>query len=156
MPTASNRAVALKRLALVICATVLVATASFQAFAQPQSILVKADTASLCALIGKNQVISLRYIYDPATAESREIEPYAVGFTRKRDTLLFGRQIKGYSKSAESGAGELPGWRNFRVDKIKAKVVTALSLTFEPLRPSLGDYRYISEFACKSDSAFGG
>ena len=122
---------------------------------QSQSAVVKADAESLCALVGKMQVITLRYGYDPATAEPREFEPYAVGYTRARNYLVFGRQVKGYSKSAESGADRLPGWRNFRVDKIDTWTVNALNSTFKPVRPPSDEYSFISEFVCKNESAFG-
>jgi len=139
----------------LICVTFVVfSTTSESQVSNPQSqsIAVKADAASLCALVGKMQVIALRYSYDPATAEPRELEPYAVGYTRKRDILLFGRQVKGYSKSAESGVEELPGWRNFRVDKIKMRMVNALVSTFDPVRPDPNEHRYISDFVCKNES----
>jgi WYL domain len=122
--------------------------------AAPQGLAIKAETAPLCALIGKQQVLALRYDYDPDTAEPRELEPYGVGYTRKGNILLFGRQVKGYSKSAEGGGGQLPGWRNFRVDRIKAGMVTALPTTFEPTRPRSGSYGPIFEFACRNDAAF--
>lgn len=137
----------------LICATfVLFSTASESqvSSSQPQGIVIKADAASLCALVGKMQVVTLRYGYDPVTAEPREIEPYAVGYTRKRDVLLFGRQVKGYSKSAESGAEELPGWRNFRIDKIRMRMVNALVSTFDPVPSDPNEHRYISEFVCRN------
>jgi len=139
----------------LICATFIVFSTTSESqvtTSQLQGIAVKADAASLCALVGKMQVVTLRYGYDPVTAEPREIEPYAVGYTRSRDILLFGRQVKGYSKSAESGAEELPGWRNFRIDKIKMQMVNALVLTFDPVRPDPNEHRYISEFVCKNES----
>jgi len=140
--------------ALITATFIVFSTTSESQIANPQSqgIAVKADVASLCALVGKMQVLALRYSYDPATAEPRELEPYAVGYTRKRDVLLFGRQVKGYSKSTESGAEELPGWRNFRVDKIKMKMVNALVSTFDPIRLDPNEHRYISEFVCKNES----
>ena len=60
--------------------------------------------------------------------------------------------MKGYSKSAESGAEKLPGWRNFRVDKIKMRMVNALVSTFDPMLPDAYEYRSISEFICKNES----
>ena len=119
---------------------------------QSQSIAIKADAASLCALVGKMQVIAFKYSYDPAAAEPRELEPYGVGYTQKRNVLLFGRQVRGYSKSADSGVEGVPGWRNFRIDKIKLKTVNALVSTFDAARPEPDEYRYISEFICKNDS----
>ena len=119
---------------------------------QSQVLAVKADAASLCALVGKMRVVALRYGYDPATAEPREFEPYAVGYTKARNILVFGRQVKGYSRSAQSGADKLPGWRNFRVDKIKMRVVNALGSTFDPVPPDPNEYRYMSEFVCKNES----
>jgi hypothetical protein len=96
------------------------------------------------------QVIAFRYGYDPATAELRELEPYAVGYTRQHHVLLFGRQVTGYSKSTD-GQNALPGWRNFRIDKIDSGTVNARVKTFDPVRPSSADYRYISEFVCKNE-----
>jgi len=119
---------------------------------QSQNIAIKADAASLCALVGKMQVIAFKYSYDPAAAEPRELEPYAVGYTRQRNVLLFGRQVKGYSKSAESGVEDLPSWRNFRIDKIKMRMVNARVSTFDPVRPDPDEHRYISEFVCKNES----
>ncbi len=119
--------------------------------AQPQGLALKADAASLCALVGKMQVIAFRYGYDPVTAEPRELEPYAVGYTRQRNVLLFGRQVKGYSKSSASGAEALPGWRNFRIDRIAKGMVDARVSTFDPVRPDPGEHRYISEFVCKNE-----
>jgi hypothetical protein len=118
---------------------------------QAEGIALKADAASLCALVGKMQVIAFRYGYDPVTAELRELEPYAVGYTRQRHVLLFGRQVKGYSKSAVSGAEVLPGWRNFRLDKIDRGMVNARVSTFDPVRPDPAEHRYISEFVCKNE-----
>ena len=119
---------------------------------QGQTISLKADAATLCALVGKMQVIILRYNYDPAGAEPRELEPYAVGYTKRRNILLFGRQVKGYSKSADSGTGDLPGWRNFRDDKIKMGVVGASGATFESVPPFANEHRFIAEFVCKNET----
>jgi hypothetical protein len=140
--------------ALICAAFVVVSTKSESQVPspQPRSLAIKADAASLCALVGKMQVIAFKYTYDPATAEPRELEPYAVGYTQKRNVLLFGRQVKGYSKSAESGVEDLPGWRNFRIDKIKMRMVNALVSTFDPVRPDPDEHRYISEFVCKNES----
>jgi hypothetical protein len=119
---------------------------------QAQGLALKADATALCALVGKMQVIAFRYGYDPVTAEPRELEPYAVGYTRQRKVLLFGRQVKGYSKSSAAGAeAALPGWRNFRIDKIDKGVVNARVATFEPVRPASDEHRYISEFVCKNE-----
>ncbi len=141
---------------LVALACAVFAAISTQAQAQapnPQpGLVLKADAAALCALVGKMQVIAFRYGYDPVTAELRELEPYAVGYTRQRHVLLFGRQVKGYSKStAASGAEALPGWRNFRVDKIEKGIINARVSTFDPVRPDPAEHRYISEFACKNE-----
>jgi hypothetical protein len=136
------------------------ACAAFAGLAMPSraqtpeapSLALKADTASLCALVGKMQVIAFKYGYDPATAEPRELEPYAVGYTKQRKVLLFGRQLKGYSKSSANGAeAALPGWQNFRIDKIDKGVVNARVSTFEPVRPASDEHRYISEFVCKNE-----
>ena len=119
---------------------------------QAEGLALKADAAALCALVGKTQVIAFRYGYDPVTAELRELEPYAVGYTKQRNVLLFGRQVKGYSKSAAaSGAEALPGWRNFRIDKIEKGMINARISTFVPVRPDPAEHRYISEFVCKNE-----
>ena len=116
---------------------------------QSESVVVKTDVASLCELVAKAQVVTLKYHYDPDGAQLREVYPHGVGYTRRKDVLLLALQIKGYSKSA-GGSGK--GWRNFRVDKIKA--IKALDLTFKPVRPNVDDHRFISEFACKNETAF--
>jgi hypothetical protein len=127
-------------------------TSEAQAPDAQAGLALKADPASLCAMVGKMQVIAFRYGYDPITAEPRELEPYAVGYTRQRNVLLFGRQLKGYSKSAAAtGAETLPGWRNFRIDKIDKGMVNAQVSTFDPVRPSPAEHRYISEFVCKNE-----
>jgi hypothetical protein len=120
---------------------------------EAEGLMLKADAASLCALVGKMQVVAFRYGYDPATAELRELQPYAVGYTKQHHVLLFGRQMKGYSKSAASGAeAGLPGWRNFRLDKIEKGMVNARVSTFDPVRPDPAEHRYITEFVCKNES----
>ena len=136
-----------------ICAIfVVVSTKSESQAPNPrsQNLAITADAASLCALVGKMQVIAFKYSYDPVAAEPRELEPYAVGYTRQRNVLLFGRQVKGYSKSTEGGVEDLAGWRNFRIDKIKTRMVNALGSTFDPVRPDPDEHRYISEFVCKN------
>jgi hypothetical protein len=141
-------------LAALACATfIAISTQSDAQAPNPQpGLALKADTAVLCALVDKMQVIAFRYGYDPVTAELRELEPYAVGYTRQRNVLLFGRQVKGYWKStAASGAEALPGWRNFRIDKIEKGMVNARVSTFDPVRPDPAEHRYISEFVCKNE-----
>jgi hypothetical protein len=142
-------------LAALVCAafTVIATAADAQApDARDEGLALKADTAALCALVGKMQVIAFRYGYDPVTAELRELEPYAVGYTKQRNVLLFARQVKGYSKSAAaSGAEALPGWRNFRIDKIEKGMINARVSTFDPVRPDPAEHRYISEFVCKNE-----
>ena len=139
----------------LLCATFTVVSTAAESQVssqQSQGLAIKADAAILCALVGKMQVVTLRYGYDPATAEPRELEPYAVGFTRRRNVLLFGRQVTGYSKSVERGAEDLPGWRNFRIDKIKMRMVNASSSTFDPVRPDPREHGAIQEFLCKNES----
>jgi hypothetical protein len=138
----------------LICAAVAVLPTTSQSQVvdpQAQGLVLKAEAASLCALVGKMQVIAFSYGYDPVSAEPRELEPYAVGYSRQRNVLLFGRQVKGYSKSATNSAEALPGWRNFRIDKIARGVVNARVSTFDPVRPDPGEHRYISEFVCKNE-----
>jgi hypothetical protein len=139
--------------ALICAAFIVLPTKSRSQVVDPQAqgLALKAEAASLCALVGKMQVIAFRYGYDPVTAEPRELEPYAVGYTRQRNVLLFGRQVKGYSKSAANDAEALPGWRNFRIDKIAKGMVDARVSTFDPVRPDPGEHRYISEFVCKNE-----
>jgi len=146
--------------ALMCVTLVVVSTKSRSQAANPQSqsIAIKADAASLCALVGMMQVITFKYGYDPATAEPREWELDGVGYTRKRNILLFGRQVKGYFKSAESGAAELPSWRNFRLDTITTGTVNALVSRFDPVRSDADEHRYIAEFVGKPspfDEEFG-
>jgi hypothetical protein len=139
--------------ALACAAFIAVSTQSDAQAPNPQpGLALKADAAALCALVGKMQVIAFRYGYDPVTAELRELEPYAVGYTKQRKVLLFGRQVKGYSKStAASGAEALPGWRNFRIDKIDKGMISARVSTFDPVPPDPAEHRYISEFVCKNE-----
>jgi hypothetical protein len=137
--------------ALTCAAFVAFSTPSYAQTPDAQGLALQADAASLCALVGKMQVIAFRYGYDPVTAELRELEPYAVGYTLQRNVLLFGRQVKGYSKSTASAADALPGWRNFRIDKIDRGLVNARVLTFDPVRPAPAEHRYISEFVCKNE-----
>ena len=157
MSAAVKRGIPVRRWAFVcalMCAAFIVLPTTSQSQAlDPQSLglVLKADTASLCAMVGKMQVIAFRYGYDPVTARRRELEPYAVGYTQQRNVLLFGRQVAGYSRSAASGGDKLPGWRNFRIDKIGKGLVNARVSTFEPVRPSPREYRQITEFVCKND-----
>lgn len=160
MPVEATAPVAQRRQDRLQAALTALACAAFAGLATPshaqspeaQSLALKADAASLCALVGKMQVIAFKYGYDPVTAEPRELEPYAVGYTKQRKVLLFGRQLKGYSKSSANGAeAALPGWRNFRIDKIEKGVVNARVSTFEPVRPAPDEHRYISEFVCKNE-----
>jgi hypothetical protein len=95
-----------KRLAIyvaaLICATfgVFSTTSESQVSgADPQEIPLKADAATLCALVGGMQVIAFRYSDDPPSADPREFEQYAVGYTRARNILVFGRQVKGYAEN---------------------------------------------------------
>jgi hypothetical protein len=141
-------------LAALVCATFIAISTQSEAQAPDpqQGLALKADAAALCALVGKMQVIAFRYGYDPVTAELRELEPYAVGYTKQRKVLLFGRQVKGYSKSAAAnGAEALPGWRNFRIDKIEKGMINARVSTFDPVQPDPAEHRYISEFVCKNE-----
>jgi predicted DNA-binding transcriptional regulator YafY len=136
----------------LICATLAAISTASNAevsTAEPGGLAVRADVSTLCALIGKMQVVALKYDYDP-DAEPREIHPYAVGYTRNGNALLFGLQIKGYSKSAQGGTENLPGWRSFRVDKIRT--LTALSSTFDPAYPTVSRSRSTSEFACSNET----
>jgi hypothetical protein len=136
---------------LCVAVAAVPAPSNAQAPAIDAGLALKADTASLCALVGKMQVIAFRYGYDPVAAELRELQPYAVGYTRQHKVLLFGRQVKGYSKAAASGAESLPGWRNFRLDRIDGGMVNARVSTFEPVRPDPAEHRYITEFVCKNE-----
>lgn len=157
MSAAAKQGIPGRRQAFVcalICAAFIVLPTKSQSQAldpEAQGLALKAEAASLCALVGKMQVIAFRYGYDPVTAEPRELEPYAVGYSRQRNALLFGRQVKGYSKSAVNSAEALPGWRNFRIDKIAKGMVNARVSTFDPVRPDPAEHRYISEFVCKNE-----
>jgi len=136
----------------LMCATIAAMPTGSKAqvsTSEPDGLVVKADVSTLCALIGKMQVVALKYDYDP-DMEPREIHPYAVGYTRKGNALLFGLQIKGYSKSAQGGTEKLPGWRSFRIDKIRT--LTALSSTFDPAHPNVSHSRSVLEFACSNES----
>jgi len=122
--------------------------------ATAQTITVKNDPTSLCEIVARRQVMAVTYNYDPADAQVRIVHPYAVGYSRRGNVLLFGRQVDGYSKSAAMGSDEIPGWRNFRTDKIKS--MAARTDLFEPIPAPPIEYRAIENFACKVNSAFGG
>jgi predicted DNA-binding transcriptional regulator YafY len=113
---------------------------------QPNRQNVNIDVTSLCQLVEQMRIVSLKYHYDPDAAPARELHPYAVGFTPSRNTLLFGLQVDGYSKSAESNSAK--GWRSFRTDKIKS--VVALDSTFTAVRPELPGRKIISAYACRN------
>jgi hypothetical protein len=117
---------------------------------QVQGIILKANDATLCALIGKKQTIGFSYYYDPEDADQRILQPYAVGYSNN-NLFLFGRQTFGYSKSVQEDRGEIPGWRNFRIDEIKMGIVNALASTFEPVRPNPAETRAIIKYICKID-----
>jgi hypothetical protein len=107
--------------------------------------------APFCKLLGYKHAIVIKLYDDPAAAEPRQVEPYAVGYSQGRDVLFFGRQVKGYSTAAESGVGALPSWRSFRMDRIRF-IANELGPAFEPILPDADEYRSISEFICKNDS----
>ena len=65
---------------------------------QSQSITLKADADTLCALVGKMQVLAFRYSDDPDNEDPRQLKPYAVGYTKAGNGLLFGLQTKGIFK----------------------------------------------------------
>jgi predicted DNA-binding transcriptional regulator YafY len=50
----------------------------------------------------------------------RFIEPYTVGISEKGQTYLRAWLIKGVSKTGRKNPRLVPGWRLFRVDRIKA------------------------------------
>ena len=115
---------------------------------------IKADVESLCLAVARKQVIAFRYHYDPTGVELRVVHPYAVGHTQRRHVLLFGQQVAGYSKSQQQSADEIPGWRNFRVEKIGAAEVQGGS--FDPVKPPSDAHRAIREFVCKAETVFSG
>ena len=141
------------RVYVPICVIVIaVSTVSKARFggSQSEGITLRANTETLCALIGKMQMVAFRYSDDPDAEDPRQLEPYAVGYTKAGNILLFGLETKGYSKSAASGAGELPGWRNLRIDKIRMRTVDALSSTFKPVQWNRS--RAISHFMCTAEA----
>jgi hypothetical protein len=122
--------------------------------ATAQTITIKNDPTSLCEIVARREVMVVTYNYDPAGVPIRVVHPYAVGYTRHEDVLLFGRQVEGYSKSAANGSDEIPGWRNFRTDKIT--FMAERGDLFEPIPAPPTEYRAIQNFICKVKSAFGG
>lgn len=133
----------------------LSATSNAQdATSQPQETSIETDPASLCKAVAQKRVITVTYYYDPPNAQVRVVHPYAVGYTRARKILLFGRQVKGYSKSAQSDPDKIPGWRNFRTDRIK--FVAAREDSFVPIPAPSDEYGAIRNIICKVEGAFGG
>ena len=80
---------------------------------------VSVDATSLCAVVDAGASVSLAYYQDPADAEVRRVDAYAVGYTNRDNLVLFGRQTSGYSASAVAEGNDLPGWRRFRFDRIR-------------------------------------
>ena len=144
------------RTALVVsCALVAgsLANAQGQVTTPGTEVAVRTEISSLCEQVQKNQVLSVRYSYESASAAVREFHPYAVGYTKKKDVLLFGLQVKGYSKSAQAGESKIPDWRNFRVDRVRS--IQTNGETFRPVRPDASELRAISQFICKNDTVMG-
>jgi hypothetical protein len=112
------------------------------------------DPSSLCKAVAQKRVLEIAYSYDPPDAHVRVVHPYGVGYTQKRYVLLFGRQVEGYSRSAESGGDEIPGWRNFRTDRVRT--IAARSDLFVSIPAPSIEYRAIQEFVCRIEPAFGG
>jgi hypothetical protein len=110
---------------------------------------VKTDAKSLCDLVAQKKTISLKYAEDPADAPARVVQVYGVGSTSKHNTLLFGKQVSGHSKSTKTDS-PLPGWRNFTLTKIKS--ATSAGETFTAETPPADSHKYITAFTCKNDA----
>ena len=109
---------------------------------------IKTDAQTLCELVAQKKTLAIKYSDDPADGEMRVLQPYGVGYTKRRSTLLFGRQISGYSKSVQ-GDNPLPGWRNFTLSKIKR--AESRGKQFSPEAVPTDAHKFITEFVCKSD-----
>lgn len=70
--------------------------------------------ALVCQAIRERRV--LRFHYDGG---ARVVEPHCHGFTMDGNELLSGYQVSGASRS-----GERFGWKSFRLDRIRALIVS--------------------------------
>jgi hypothetical protein len=138
----------------LVLAVFFVLSGKSNAQVQAQFDKVGLDPSSLCKVVAQKRVLEIAYGYDPPDAHVRVVHPYGVGYTQKRYVLLFGRQVEGYSKSAESGSDVIPGWRNFRTDRIRA--IAARNDLFVSIPAPSIEYRAIQEFVCRIEPAFRG
>jgi predicted DNA-binding transcriptional regulator YafY len=68
----------------------------------------------VCQAIRERRV--LRFYYDGGT---RDVEPHCHGFSKDGNELLKGYQASGFSQS-----GERFGWKTFRLDLVRALIVS--------------------------------
>jgi hypothetical protein len=111
------------------------------------------NEGAYCDAVKNSQTIIMRYSNDPESESPREIYPHALGYTKKRKTLLLALQIKGYSKSGELEESPMPGWRTFRVDRIRTAQLKGE--VFEAVKPNISRYKAIVNFACVNKSLEG-
>ena len=84
--------------------------------------------------IKQKQVVTIFYDGDePGGRGLRTIEPVCLGFSKSGNRVLRGWDMEGASHTAKLGDQPLPGWRLFRLDKIRNSSPT--NDTFETPRP---------------------
>jgi predicted DNA-binding transcriptional regulator YafY len=92
----------------------------------------------VCQAIRDRRVV--RFHYGGGT---RDVEPYCHGFSKDGHELLSGYQAAGFSRS-----GERFGWKTFRLDAIRALLVT--DQAFSPARPGYDPHdSRISDVHCR-------
>ncbi|MES2907023.1 MAG: hypothetical protein V4691_08390 [Pseudomonadota bacterium] len=119
------------------------------AFAQDKS-TTELSTDMLCSYVKDKKELKLVYKKDPADAEARVFQPYAVGTTGKKSVLMFGYQTGGHAKTKKGKELKLPDWRNFTVKKISKLEISGA--TFETVTVPEKSHKHIKEFICKNDA----
>jgi hypothetical protein len=82
--------------------------------------LAAPSEAELCAMVAKSSELKIVYTSDPADAPVRVLDLYGVGMTTANNLVVMGLQLSGYSPTSDGGTAKLPGWRTFRVDRLKS------------------------------------
>lgn len=84
-------------------------------------ILERASIESIYDAIKNRQTIIMYYAGDKPGGEGlREIEPVALGRSKKGNLVVRAWDLEGASHRATTGEKPLPSWRMFRLDKILA------------------------------------
>lgn len=94
------------RISILVCLLIANTAAFAQSF----------DHSAICEAIKNEWAIRLVYL---AGEGERTIVPRYLGYTRRGDVILNGRQLAGFSKS-----GNLPGARSFRLDRTSQIAIT--------------------------------